>query len=239
MQLIRKLKLQLIATLWFLLLKSAKSMVKEAADGSVCFNDCNGHGDCIDYSCHCHIGYHGDDCSTTFVIGDKVVPILSAGHFNVSRKNFTSVVTKNRNILIGFSSYNCHKCIQVEPEYEKIAVKLKEMKIPFARADADKMKSIALEHEASDVPSLVFFQKNRPLPYRGTHTEEAVIAFIEKQIGKPAIGLDTKDDVESFIKSRNSPKYSLSTSMVIGFFSEHEVRYPLLHAFGFIARRCH
>ncbi len=30
---------------------------------SVCFNGCSGHGDCVDYSCHCWIGYHGDDCS--------------------------------------------------------------------------------------------------------------------------------------------------------------------------------
>ena len=36
--------------------------LQEAPDGSVCFNGCNGHGECIDYSCHCHIGYTGDDC---------------------------------------------------------------------------------------------------------------------------------------------------------------------------------
>lgn len=36
--------------------------LKEAPDGSVCFNGCNNHGDCIDYSCHCHVGYTGDDC---------------------------------------------------------------------------------------------------------------------------------------------------------------------------------
>jgi hypothetical protein len=39
----------------------------EAPDGSVCFNNCNGHGDCIDYVCYCHVGYHGDACDTTFI----------------------------------------------------------------------------------------------------------------------------------------------------------------------------
>jgi hypothetical protein len=51
--------------------------VVEAPDGSVCFNNCNGHGDCREYTCHCHIGYHGDDCKTTFVKeGDPIIPIL-------------------------------------------------------------------------------------------------------------------------------------------------------------------
>ncbi len=92
----------------------------EAPDGSVCFNQCSGHGDCIDYSCHCHVGYLGDDCSTTFARGDRIVPILTAGHFNVTRKNITQTVSKHKHLLIGFSSYACHKCIQPEPEYEDI-----------------------------------------------------------------------------------------------------------------------
>mgnify|MGYP005999895655 CR=1 FL=1 len=41
---------------------SVMGALQEAPDGSVCFNGCNGHGDCIDYSCHCHVGYTGDDC---------------------------------------------------------------------------------------------------------------------------------------------------------------------------------
>ena len=136
------------------------SYVTEAPDGSVCFNNCNGHGDCIDYSCHCWAGYLGDDCGTTFVTeGQKVVPILSAGHYNLTRKNFTSAVIKNKLILVGFSAHSCHRCIVVEPEYEKISVALMSIGIPFARADADKMKSLALEHQASELPALVLFQK--------------------------------------------------------------------------------
>lgn len=30
---------------------------------SVCFNNCSGHGHCVDYSCECDVGYEGDDCS--------------------------------------------------------------------------------------------------------------------------------------------------------------------------------
>ena len=33
--------------------------------------------------------------------------------------------------------------------------------LSFARADADQLKSIALEHEANELPALVLFQKVR------------------------------------------------------------------------------
>ena len=138
----------------------AISFVREAADGSVCFNNCNEHGDCVDYSCHCWLGYHGDDCGSSFVEeGQRVVPILSAGHFNLTRKNFTSAVIGSKMILVGFSAYSCHRCIAVESEYEKIADAMTKLGLSFARADADQLKSIALGHEASELPSLVLFQK--------------------------------------------------------------------------------
>lgn len=90
----------------------------------VCFNGCSGHGNCIDYSCHCYVGYHGDDCgvskSTTlalhnphpslgFVDEPEIVPILTAGDYNLTRKNFTNAITQNKMILVGFSSYSCLK----------------------------------------------------------------------------------------------------------------------------------
>ena len=146
--------------LFLVLVHSVFSYVKEAADGSVCFNNCNDHGDCLDYSCHCWPGYHGDDCGSSFVTaGQKIVPILSAGHYNLTRKNFTSAIIKNKLILVGFSAYSCHSCISVESEYEKIADALTIRGIAFARVDASQMKSIALEHEATELPALVLFQK--------------------------------------------------------------------------------
>lgn len=198
--------------------------VKEAEDGSVCFNNCNGHGTCKDYVCQCWPGHYGDDCGTAFVKeGERVVPILSAGHYNVTRKNFTSAVSKNKFLLVGFSAYTCHRCIAVEPEYEKIAETLAAMKIPFARADMDALKGIAAEHEVAEVPALVLFHKNRPLPYRGVHTHDAVITYVEKQRAtKPVLILKTVQDVENFIESRNSSKYSISTVMVVGFFADYD-----------------
>eukprot|EP01038_Epipyxis_sp_PR26KG_P007679 gene7679-10449_t len=197
--------------------------VQEAADGSVYFNNCNGHGTCIDYSCHCFIGYHGDDCGTTYVEDENnIIPILGAGDFNLTRKNFTQTITKHKLIIVGFSSYNCHRCIQVEPAYFNLTNSLKALKIPFGRADADSVKSLAIEFGATDLPSLVLFNKNRPYVYKGVHTEEAIITYVNKQVDPPTKSLKTVDDVKSFIASRNNSNYAISTVMMVGFFSEHK-----------------
>ena len=73
------------------------------------------------------------------------MPILSAGHYNLTSKNFTSAIISNKLILVGFSAYSCHRCITVEPEYEIITRALTLLGVPFARSDVNKMKSIALE----------------------------------------------------------------------------------------------
>jgi thiol-disulfide isomerase/thioredoxin len=198
------------------------SSLQEAPDGSVCFNNCNGHGDCVDYSCHCWVGYVGDDCSTTFAVGEEIIPILSAGHFNLTRKNITQTITKNKYLLLGFSSYGCDKCIQIEPEYEKISKSLKAMKIPFGRVNADEVKSITMEFGAQSLPSLVFLHKMKPTLYKGVHSEEAVIQYIQKQTGPIFQKLPTIDSVYEFFNNRSDPRFSLSSVMVIGFFSQHQ-----------------
>lgn len=35
----------------------------EEPEQPVCFNNCSGHGRCVDYACKCDAGYDGDDCS--------------------------------------------------------------------------------------------------------------------------------------------------------------------------------
>ena len=71
-------------------------ILEEAEDGSVCFNNCSGHGTCLDYSCTCYTGYFGDDCRYTYASDEEdITPILSSGHFNITRKNFTKTINKH------------------------------------------------------------------------------------------------------------------------------------------------
>ncbi|KAJ1432618.1 hypothetical protein B484DRAFT_313858, partial [Ochromonadaceae sp. CCMP2298] len=191
---------------------------------SVCFNNCNGHGHCVDYSCQCFVGYLGDACDTTFAEEGDIVPILTAGHFNITRKNFTQTVSQHKLMIVGFSSYSCYKCISVEPAYRNLSLALTQRNIPFARGDADRMKSIAAEVGAVDLPALVLFQKMRPIVYRGVHSVEAVLTYVDKQLGKAAVPLHSVEEVTAFLDSRKDKnRYGVATAMTVGFFGEMDV----------------
>lgn len=89
------------------------------------------------------------------------------------------------------------------------------MKIPFARADVDKLKTISLQHGAQHLPSLVLYVKSRPLTYLGVQTVNQVIGFVKKQIDPPVKTLSSVDEVIAFLSSRTDNKNSISTVMVV------------------------
>ena len=121
---------------------SAKDDVNQGKDDdSVCFNNCNDHGQCIDYTCYCEPGYHGDACEMTYAIndGEGLVPILTAGHFNITSKAQLNNILRTKSIsrdlyvdleeevmgisllIIGFSSIQCHRCIVSERDYKTVS----------------------------------------------------------------------------------------------------------------------
>jgi hypothetical protein len=146
--------------------------------------------------------------------------ISGSGHFNITtKKQFISTVNKHKLVLVGYSSPQCHKCIIVENEYSKISDHLHELQVPFARADIDKFKSTAESDSIGEIPALVVYEKGKPLPYRGVHSFESVVAYIQKLKAPVAKKLNSVDEVTAFMKSRNQPQYSISTVMIVGFFA--------------------
>ena len=169
--------------------KREKRTTRHPEDDSVCFNDCSGHGECVQYTCLCHPGHYGDDCSVAFSKENDegvMVNVLGAGHFNISSKQelWDAIGKENSITVVGFTSRNCHRCIVVENEYDLISKKLTKMnekveslslsqdkaniKLPtiqFARVDIEdsvSMRAIAQEYKATEIPSLVVFQNWNP-----------------------------------------------------------------------------
>ena len=91
------------------------------------------------------------------------------------------------------------------------------MQIPFARADADKVKSLVEGNEISTLPALVFYNRRKAVVYEGYHAVEPVVEFIQKQIGEPVRQLRSVADVDSFVDLRSSRRYALSTVHVVRF----------------------
>jgi hypothetical protein len=139
----------------------------------VCINNCTGHGSCLNFVCDCFIGYFGDDCRLSFAPnskskpqgesetngGDEIIPILGAGHYNLTTKNFTKIVDKTPIMVVGFSSVKCHKCIIYEPEYAKAAIELKKLGVPFARANGENFRNVLKDLNSVELPALVVYRK--------------------------------------------------------------------------------
>jgi len=50
-----------VSALVWVLLHTRLSM--QPGDGTSCYDNCNGHGVCIDYQCKCDSGFFGERCS--------------------------------------------------------------------------------------------------------------------------------------------------------------------------------
>jgi hypothetical protein len=168
--------------------KSAKSAenAKNHGDGSVCFNGCSGHGACREYHCACADGYHGEDCSWTFVAGggggggatprrarvgdssnhDMIPPpaILSVGSVPpLTARSFRRATRDAPVLLVGFSSYSCTRCIAVEREYALALPKLDALGVPFARVNTDAERRLLRDRPEFEniFPPAIFVCGNR------------------------------------------------------------------------------
>ena len=89
------------------------------------------------------------------------------------------------------------------------------LKVPFARANTDHLKSIATELEISQLPVLVLYKNGKPLSYQGIQNAAAVIGYVKKQMGKPFVSIPRRQDVVSFLDSRHDRDRALSSVMVV------------------------
>jgi hypothetical protein len=174
----------------------------------VCFNGCSGHGACANFACACDTGWFGDDCRHSFAAGsggdgsgsgsNAIVPILGAGDYNLTAKNFSKAVQRKSLTLVGFSSRHCHKCIVHERAYAAAHAQLKALGVPLARADRDVFRSQLHDLNLHDMPALVLYKKGKATPYLGAHSAGAIGAWVAKQLAPAVTPLASVDQVLAF-----------------------------------------
>ena len=121
---------------------------------------------------------------------------------------------------MGFSSRRCHKCIAIESEYLRISEYLHGKSILFARVDVDEVRSLSAKYGVTSLPSLVFFHKRRPYPYKGAQTLEAIQSYVQKITSSPVQSLDSVEETETFIALERSAALHMHSFNVVAFFRE-------------------
>ena len=90
--------------------------------------------------CYCDVGFHGEDCGIAYVNnGAPALPVLTAGHFNVTQKQHRQLVKLTKNakasdragavLVLGYSSPACARCVVFEHEYAAISTELTRMQV--------------------------------------------------------------------------------------------------------------
>jgi hypothetical protein len=138
-----------LAAMTWVAASSSGGSASHQGDGTACYKGCSGHGHCVQYMCKCDVGYHGEDCGTSFLPGGGgsgggggagggpapvALPILSAGHVNVTRGSHRALVAATKRVpagspkgvlVLGYSDPDCARCVAFEPEYATLAGALK------------------------------------------------------------------------------------------------------------------
>jgi sterol desaturase/sphingolipid hydroxylase (fatty acid hydroxylase superfamily) len=173
-----------------------------SADGTSCLRNCNGHGECRNYQCHCDTGYIGEACEQ-FVggsnSGDLVHPILSVGSYNLTQKNYTSTLRKLPLIFVGFSSHSCTKCVNVEGEYEHAMGTLTTLKVPLARVDSDHEDYIVSQYPPFQVPYIRVCRWGKCTNFDQPHTAKNIIAYAKKMAAVVSAPLNRVNTIENFL----------------------------------------
>lgn len=159
------------------------------------------------------------------VASESLLPILSAGHFNLTTRNFSKAVTRRTPLLVGFSANSCYKCIAAEAAYDQASKQLVTLGVAFGRADADRLRDRLAELGATSLPAIgVYLSRRPPRLYDGPHTAECIIEYATK-LKSPAVQrIESNAELEAFLSSGSNRTWMAQT-FVVGFFREEEDEY--------------
>ncbi|KAL8449339.1 hypothetical protein Emed_003220 [Eimeria media] len=106
----------------------------------------------------------------------------------MTKANFDETLKANELVLVKFYAPWCGHCKRMAPEYAKAAKTLKEKgsKIILGKVDATAETDLANTHDVNEFPTVTLFRSQKPEPYTGGRTAEAILEWLEMMTG-PAV----------------------------------------------------
>lgn len=143
---------------------------------------------------------------TEETVDEKDVLVLTEDTFDDALKN-------NQNILVEFYAPWCGHCQSLKPEYAKAATALKAAGIPvaLAKVDATEQPNLGQKYAVEGYPTLKWFVGGDILEYTGGRTEDAIVGWVKKKTGPPALDLKTEKELNALKKGG---------SFAVGYFSK-------------------
>lgn len=200
-------------------ISSSSVYAESVAENPVCLKSCSGHGKCVQYACVCDSGFIGEACEQDLVGATdlRVFPILSAGSFNLTRENYTSITRKMPLLFIGFSSTSCVKCITVEVEYAKALKHLEVLNVPFARVNSDKEEYILSLYPPFKIPHIKTCIYGKCSDFHLRHTEKAIVTHAKQLLNTGPVIIKT---IDTFQNVANGIFGNPNKCFVLGYFGD-------------------
>lgn len=122
---------------------------------------------------------------------------VSAEVVSLTKETFDAGIRKTDLTLVKFFAPWCGHCQKLAPEYEKASEVLGSA-ATLVEVDCTKDQEICSQFAVSGYPTIIFFRNGEEhSTYQGGRTSQAIVDFINSQIGPAVRTINTEDDLKA------------------------------------------